>query len=162
MRAINKIIIHVSDSTFGDVGVFKKWHTDKKPYGRGWSDIGYNFVIPSGVVHKYDDYDATMDGMIQKGRPVERAGAHAKGHNKDSIGIVFTGLSMDNITEKQRIGSIEFIALLLKKYSLRINDVIGHCETWYEKEHGYKTCPNGDMDKFRDDIAKFLFPNEEG
>ncbi len=159
MRKINKIIIHVSDSTFGDVEVFKKWHTDKKPYGRGWSDVGYHYAVPNGKAHKYDEYDSVVDGMIQKGRPKEIRGAHARGCNKDSLGIVFTGLSINGITKRQENNGIKFIAGLIKKHSLGIDDVIGHCETWYEKEHGNKTCPNGDMDLFRDKLAQYIFPN---
>lgn len=48
-------------------------HTDK-----GWSDIGYHDVIKRNGVH-------------QAGRPVERAGAHVRGHNGKSIGICLIG-----------------------------------------------------------------------
>lgn len=48
----------------------KKWHTRD----RGWSDIGYHFVI-------------APDGSIAVGRDVNKTGAHVKGHNTGSIGL---------------------------------------------------------------------------
>lgn len=46
--------------------------------GRGWSDIGYHFVIG-------------RDGRREVGRPLEIAGAHARGSNRNSIGICLIG-----------------------------------------------------------------------
>ena len=70
MRTIKKIILHCSATPENrDVSTetIKKWHTDK-----GWSDIGYHYVID-------------LNGNVNKGRPVERQGAHVRGFNKDSI-----------------------------------------------------------------------------
>lgn len=82
MREINAIVVHGAWTKSGvDVGVetIRKWHTDPKEQGgRGWSDIGYHYVI-------------TRDGAQQEGRPVERKGAHVAGHNDDTIGIVLVG-----------------------------------------------------------------------
>lgn len=85
-RDINKIIIHCSatkpsmDVTAADI---KRWHTDPKPKGNGWSDIGYHDVI-------------RRDGAVEEGRPLEIAGAHTSGHNHDSIGICMVG-GIDNV-----------------------------------------------------------------
>lgn len=76
MRDINKIIIHCSFTPKTmDIGVeeIRKWHLE-----RGWSDIGYHYVI-------------RRDGTVETGRPVEKPGAHCKGHNQDSIGICLAG-----------------------------------------------------------------------
>lgn len=51
----------------------KKWHLD-----RGWSDIGYHYLID-------------RDGTVTEGRPIEHAGAHAKGYNANSVGIALWG-----------------------------------------------------------------------
>lgn len=58
-----------------DIGVkeIRSWHE-----ARGWSDIGYHFVI-------------RRDGEVEVGRPLERIGAHCKGHNKHSIGVCLVG-----------------------------------------------------------------------
>ena len=76
MREINKIIVHCSATReFQDVKTeeIRRWHMDK-----GWSDVGYHYLIE-------------LDGSINKGRPVERIGAHCKGHNNDSIGVCYIG-----------------------------------------------------------------------
>ena len=67
MRPIDTIIVHCSATPEGrDVSVseIRKWHK-----ARGWSDIGYHFVI-------------TLDGTMNVGRPIEKIGAHAKGYNR--------------------------------------------------------------------------------
>ncbi|XP_061174341.1 peptidoglycan recognition protein 1-like [Saccostrea echinata] len=47
-------------------------------YTKGWSDIGYNFLIGE-------------DGNVYEGRGWGKEGAHTKGLNKYSIGICFIG-----------------------------------------------------------------------
>ena len=87
MRTINEIIIHCSDTQEGcDVRAkdIRRWHmTPKEKGGRGWSDIGYHYVID-------------LDGTIEVGRPFEKRGAHCIGddgsdHNSHSIGICYIG-----------------------------------------------------------------------
>lgn len=56
----------------------REWHTAEAPDGNGWSDIGYHFVID-------------LDGRIETGRPLDRVGAHTKGHNKSSVGVAYVG-----------------------------------------------------------------------
>ena len=76
MRDINRIILHCSATPEGkdySVDTIRKWH--KK---RGWRDIGYHYIIQ-------------LDGTISQGRPIDKAGAHTKGHNLDSIGICYIG-----------------------------------------------------------------------
>jgi N-acetylmuramoyl-L-alanine amidase len=93
MRKIDKIIIHCSATPEGrDVKTetIRKWHLD-----RGWSDIGYHYVIE-------------LDGSLHIGRPIERTGAHCKGHNTGSIGVCYIGgvdqdmKPKDTRTEAQR------------------------------------------------------------
>lgn len=50
-----------------------KWHKAK-----GWTDIGYNIVIP-------------RNGTIQIGRPLDYMGAHVEGYNSSSLGICMVG-----------------------------------------------------------------------
>ena len=76
MRNIHKIVIHCSATGCKPqitAEVINQWHLK-----RGWSGIGYHFVIDS-------------NGRLEFGRPLERAGAHAKGHNRFSIGICMVG-----------------------------------------------------------------------
>lgn len=89
MRAISKIIIHCSATPEGrDVSVedLRKWHVEE----RGWSDIGYHFFID-------------LNGEIHECRPLERTGAHTRGHNFDSIGVCYAGgLDLDHQAKDTR------------------------------------------------------------
>lgn len=75
-RPINEIIIHCS-ATPPDMDIGRKeidlWHRK-----RGWLMIGYHWII-------------RRDGTVERGRSEEMAGAHARGHNKHSIGICLVG-----------------------------------------------------------------------
>jgi len=77
-RDITEVVVHWS-ATFldQDIGAeeIHKWHTQ-----RGFSGIGYHYVI-------------RRDGRIQRGRPIDKRGSHAKAnsHNLFSIGVCFVG-----------------------------------------------------------------------
>ncbi len=76
MRKINLLVVHCSATVpEQNIGIaeIRQWHEQ-----RGWNDIGYHYVI-------------RRDGTQETGRPLERAGAHAKGHNAFSIGICLVG-----------------------------------------------------------------------
>jgi N-acetylmuramoyl-L-alanine amidase len=76
MRKINKIILHCTATPEGrhtTVEDIRLWHK-----AQGWSDIGYHYVV-------------YLDGSIHPGRPIEVSGAHTKGLNKNSIGVVYVG-----------------------------------------------------------------------
>lgn len=65
-----------------DIGAeeITEWHME-----RGWSGIGYNFVIKrDGTLESGRDLDG--DGNV-----IEETGAHARGFNKDSIGVCLAG-----------------------------------------------------------------------
>ena len=75
-RSVTEVVVHWAGTyTNQDIGAeeIHEWHKQ-----RGWSGIGYHFVI-------------RRDGRLQRGRPLNKQGAHAgdNGHNKYSIGITF-------------------------------------------------------------------------
>ena len=77
-REITEVVVHWTGTFLNqDIGSEEvhNWHTQ-----RGFSGCGYHYII-------------RKDGRIQRGRPLERAGAHAlaNGHNNFSIGISFVG-----------------------------------------------------------------------
>lgn len=139
MRKIDTIIVHCTatrpewwseKSAEEKVNEVRKWHTDPAPQGRGWSDIGYHFLID-------------RPGTIVEGRPIASAGAHAKGHNSSSIGIsLFGGHGggtydnfSDNFTPEQDRALRELIGRLRSEYP-EITRVIGHNDVTNSK-----TCP---------------------
>lgn len=73
------LVLHHSSAKSSDAATIHEWHLKN-----GWAGIGYHFVI-------------LKDGTIEEGRPIDKIGAHAQGHNSDSIGVCFEG---DFDTEK--------------------------------------------------------------
>jgi N-acetylmuramoyl-L-alanine amidase len=75
-KGITDIVLHCTATREGqdfDAAIIKKWHLK-----RGWSDIGYHFVIQ-------------LDGTTEIGRPEHIPGAHVAGFNTGSIGVVYVG-----------------------------------------------------------------------
>jgi hypothetical protein len=137
MRAIKKIIIHCSASSWGSATVINQWHLQ-----RGWNGIGYHYVINNGYPDATKKYYAGWDGKLEKGRDEEKIGAHCKGQNKDSLGICLVGLH--RFSPKQLFITLPgLLKILLKKYNLKPKDVHGHCE------YSSKTCPNIDIVNIR-------------
>lgn len=76
-RRITGLVVHCSANVEGvDIGAkeIKRCHIQE----RGWCDIGYHFVI-------------RIDGTIEPGRDLNKAGAHVSGHNATTIGICYVG-----------------------------------------------------------------------
>ena len=127
MREINRIILHCSATREGEdisTETIRDWHVNK----RGWSDIGYHFVV-------------LLDGTIEAGRPLDRVGAHTKGHNKDSIGIcIVGGVDADN-NPKDTMDGCQEAAVKELIYSLRmVWDK--HLTLHGHNEFSNKACPS--------------------
>lgn len=82
MRKIDEIWVHCTATRpewmegYGadaKVAEVRKWHL-----ARSFSDIGYHYLID-------------RSGEVVEGRPIERAGAHVRGHNANSVGISLFG-----------------------------------------------------------------------
>ena len=142
MRDIKKIIIHCSDSDFGDAALLDKWHKE-----RGWEGIGYHYVILNSYRSK-DNYKKEDDGLIEFGRPVEKIGAHCKGENADSVGILLIG--RHTFTAEQLLVALpKLMNDLSIGFGLVPANVYGH----YEFEP-LKTCPNISMEVLRNFLRR--------
>ncbi len=117
MREIEMLVVHcAATKPKMDVGAgeIRKWHRD-----RGWSDIGYHYVI-------------RRNGWIEKGRDDAVPGAHVAGHNKRTIGICLVGgIDEDghpepNFTEEQFKELRDLLNELLVKYDLVEDAIVGH------------------------------------
>lgn len=147
MRRIDEIIIHCSDSPEGrndKAEDIRKWHKQ-----RGFSDIGYHYVID-------------LDGTVEQGRPIEQAGAHCTGHNRNSIGICYIGgaywrdgvnakgkpikgkdgkavlMPKDTRTTLQRMAMKELVAQLREQFP--------HATVHGHREFANKACPCFDVE----------------
>jgi N-acetylmuramoyl-L-alanine amidase len=147
MRDITDIIVHCSFTKPREgqnprigVAVIRKWHTDPKPEGRGWRDIGYHYVIK-------------RDGTLQLGRPLEQVGAHVRGANKTSVGICLvggmdkrTGKAVNDYTDEQWQTLTMVVGGLTVQYP-------GVTVSGHNNFTNSKTCPNFDVREWWDTIA---------
>lgn len=114
------------------VAEITRWHKD-----RGWSAIGYHYIID-------------RDGEVAIGRPETVEGAHAKGHNKGSIGICLIGGHGSsendpfekNFTIKQMTKLLQLIDEI--KSRADIAQIRGHNEV------AAKACPGFNVRRFMD------------
>jgi len=128
-----RVIVHCSDTpdyskdalTYDyDVDDIRAWHLK-----RGWSDIGYHFVI-------------TRSGELQEGRALSRMGAHVKGENHDSLGICLIGKE-DFLDEQFKILGDLYAYILLR---FKIDSDQWYCHNQFDRR---KTCPGFFYDYLR-------------
>lgn len=124
-RVINRIVIHcAATKECQDVKTetIRQWHLDK-----GWSDIGYHYVIE-------------LDGSYGIGRDENTAGAHVRGINSNSIGVCYIGgvckdmQPKDTRTPEQKDSLETLIKHLMLKYPDA--ELCGH------NEFSSKACPS--------------------
>ena len=147
MKQWKNIIVHCSDSEWGNTLAIDGWHREK-----GWAEIGYHYVILNGKPFSVNEYIDLFNGTLEPGRKIDfdlwvennETGAHALGYNSDSIGICMIG--KEDFTTQQFV-TLKFIIQFLQKQYPSIVNVMGHCDTKSGKEQG-KTCPNFNVDKF--------------
>lgn len=128
MRTITELIVHCSATPEGkcfDASNIDKWHKQ-----RGWSGIGYHFVV-------------LLDGTIEYGRDLKKSGAHTLGKNRTSIGICYIGgmdsemkHAKDTRTEAQKESLILLLKTLKKLHPKAV--IYGH------RDFSSKACPSYD------------------
>jgi len=132
----SRVILHCSatpdypDSSkkydlFGAADI-KQWHVNE----RGWSDIGYHFVI-------------RRTGVIEQGRSIKIQGAHCLGQNRDSLGVCLIGTRWP--TEEQIKSLIRLFRQVRRSFKIEASDWFGHYEF-----NSNKTCPGFSMHLFRE------------
>ncbi|WP_216595367.1 peptidoglycan recognition protein family protein [Aestuariivita boseongensis] len=121
---MDRVFLHCSASdnpSHDNVATIKRWHTDPKPQGRGWSDTGYHYFI-------------RKNGILENGRPLSRTPAAQAGHNTGTIAICLHGLDEDKFTESQ--------FATLKNLCVEINDSYDGTLTFHgHREVASKACP---------------------
>lgn len=134
-RDIKQVILHCSDSKFGDANTINTWHK-----ARGWKGIGYHYVILNGITSPEVRSDG-CDGMIEIGRTIDEIGAHVKGQNSDSIGICLICEPPQGRFVKPRELLTEKQLESLYKLLDMIKHKIGKLELHGHYEYANKTCP---------------------
>lgn len=139
MRDIDTVFVHCTAtkpewmqtrSTEDKVGEIDHWHKQL-----GWNGFGYHWLID-------------RDGKIAKGRDEQTHGAHVRGHNDNSIGVVLVGgfgseaddLFEDHYTEEQRGALIALLREISDRHD--IEAICGHNEV------AAKACPGFNVSEF--------------
>ena len=121
---IEVLIIHHSASPRNiTTSQIRHWHVK----GRGWSDIGYNYVIEA-------------EGEVVIGRPLSLVGAHCKGHNHNSIGVCVVG---DNTKSKHQWSMKQIASLQDLIFGLKL--VFPGVEVKGHRDIAATLCPGVDV-----------------
>ena len=141
MRNISLVVIHCTASPEGvklNVADVRKGHLK-----RGFKDIGYHFLIH-------------LDGTVERGRPWDQPGAHARGYNVESIGIAYVGGILDGKPKDTRtvaqFHSLRACVAIIKAQYPLVN-VVGHRDLSVDlngdgvisKNEWMKACPCFDV-----------------
>jgi len=136
MRSVKEIIIHCSATREGQdipVETIKDWHL-----ARGFNDIGYHFYID-------------LNGVIYKGRDIDKIGAHCKGRNRNSIGVCYCGgveadgkTPKDTRTQEQKESLLHVLKTIKAMYPESM--IYSH------NEFAAKACPSFDATEEYEDI----------
>lgn len=123
-RWVNRFFIHCSaadheSKSYQGVNLAKtidRWHKE-----RGWSGIGYHYVIDK-------------EGNLMTGRNQERIPAAQGGHNRGTLAVCLHGLDINKFTKAQEKTLQDLCYTVNQAYGKKIT-FHGHCEV------SAKTCP---------------------
>lgn len=139
MRRIKFIVIHHNGVAGRDISNIRRTHLAK-----GWSDVGYHYVIKE-------------NGVCQRGRPEAKSGAHAQGLNANSISVCLIGNGNKKEFTPDQTDALYYKLLELTE-AYPDSQIIGHREVnpYVKKEyHTKKSCPGKllDLDEVRGWVA---------
>lgn len=128
------IVLHCSDSAFGNAALIAKWHLAKK-----WSNIGYHYVILNGRLSP-KCLNLNYDGHIETGRPLDddnmlepdEFGAHVRGKNREAIGICLVGNS-GVFTHSQLVSAGQ----LIKQLGQQFENIEVHQHSYYDNKKAH-------------------------
>jgi hypothetical protein len=139
MRKITHLVIHHSATPSGSVAEFREEHV-----ARGWSDIGYHFLIGNGK--------GSPEGEIKLGRPESKDGAGVWGNNQAKLHVVLVGnfekghSGYTGLPRRKQLGALgHWLLVKGKQYARegRHPRIVGHREIALPG-HG-TACPGNQM-----------------
>lgn len=113
----NFMVHHSGAPANQSVRVIQDFHMDT----RGWSDIGYNFLIRD-------------TGAIYEGRGWDRVGAHATGWNTNSIGVCVIGDYQSNDVPAPAMESLRWLYRQANTHVGRNLTILGHRDANHSTE----------------------------
>ncbi|MEM4234447.1 MAG: N-acetylmuramoyl-L-alanine amidase [Candidatus Methanomethylicaceae archaeon] len=138
------IVFHCSDTEDGpgnNTKAIREYHISHN----GWDDIGYHFVLER-LQNSY---------VLFPGRSPKFIGAHAAGHNHESLGVCIVGKYENEVPDQAFSAAVSALAMLCLMYGLDAESIKGHRELSGSKG---KTCPGAawDLDRLRRHVAVYL------
>lgn len=127
-RSISEVFLHCSATPEGrevTADTIRDWHKAK-----GWRDIGYHYVV-------------RLDGTVEEGRSIHIDGAHARGHNQDSIGICIIGGVDKDLSPKDTRTEPQLYALHNLLFNLK--NMYPNAKVRGHNEVSNKACPSFDV-----------------
>lgn len=140
MRTVNEIIVHCTatrpdfmaeGSTSAKVAAVRGWHMKD----RGWSDIGYHFLID-------------RDGTVAVGRPLATTGAHTQGRNMGTIGVSLFGGHGSSATDAFHENFTEAQDRALRGLIDRLRAAHGPLKLSGHNQWAAKACPGFNVPKW--------------
>lgn len=137
MRSLTGIVVHCTatrpewwaDKTSTEkMEECRRWHVE----GNGWSDIGYHYLID-------------RDGTVTPGRPMDKDGAHARGHNKGTVGISLWGGHGSNEKDQFHDHFTADQERALRQLIARLEEDHGELEVIGHNQVAAKACPGFDV-----------------
>lgn len=118
-----RFVTHYSGAAHNQsVKAIQNFHMDT----RGWVDIGYNFLV-------------NRDGQVFEGRGWDLIGAHAAGHNTESIGVCHIGNDGDHTMSSLRAIRWLYDLATVRGGGRRLR-MTGH------RDIGQTSCPGGQLE----------------
>jgi hypothetical protein len=129
MRDITTLIVHHSDSTWGDAKAIDAWHAE-----RGLPGIGYHAVILNGW-REPTVFTPNAIGFCEAGVGLDHIGHHDQGQNVGSVGVCLVG---KHVFAWGQIAALHryYQGLVIRFGTLKIE---GHGEN--EPDEGGTECP---------------------
>ena len=117
---VNLFVLHHTTGSFRGARTVRSIQQFHQGPERKWADIGYNFLV-------------APDGVIYEGRGWGFRGAHARGHNHESVGVAFMG----DGSRPMPIPAQQSVLWLLSEAEGRFGDLrtVGH------RDVGRTSCP---------------------
>lgn len=145
---VTKFVVHYGDSPtlrtaeeeLATLKSYDSWHRKQ-----GWGGIGYNLAV------------GPVTGNVYEARGLNRVGAHAKGHNRDSIGVVILG-GDDALTEQAKQGLRRAYGMA-NDWAKKTLDPMGHrdvASTSCPGDSAYAWLASGGLTKGEGDVANYI------
>jgi len=137
------IYIHHTGGRLGggpaEFAAIQKFHQD----GRGWTDVGYNFMVDP----------AARQAAV--GRGAKHVGAHVSGHNDGSVGIAVLGNFQNQHPVPDTLpGDLAGLIWFLRDKQL----VTADCTVKGHRDDGQTACPGDDLYALLPQVRALLQP----